>query len=69
MATPLNCPVCQTALEWTEEFPYRPFCSERCKDSDFCAWANEELVLPGDAEGADYFSESEALYSAQQTRQ
>jgi len=31
----------------------------RCKQADFCAWANEDHVVSGDAETADYFSESE----------
>lgn len=54
----VKCPVCQAPVEWTEAASHRPFCSERCKSSDFCAWANEEHVVPGDEEGPDYFSES-----------
>ena len=57
----LACPVCQTPVRWTEEFEHRPFCSRRCKDSDFCAWSNEELVIPGSITENDYLSESEYL--------
>jgi len=34
----LRCPTCKRELEWTEEFPWRPFCSERCKMVDLGAW-------------------------------
>jgi endogenous inhibitor of DNA gyrase (YacG/DUF329 family) len=26
--------------------PYRPFCSERCKNMDLGAWASESFKLP-----------------------
>jgi len=53
----LNCSRCGTEIEWSEAFPHRPFCSLRCKQTDFVAWANEEQVLPGSDEESDYFSE------------
>ena len=28
---------------------YRPFCSERCKNIDFGAWASESFRMPADA--------------------
>jgi len=55
----VNCPSCGARVEWSDASPYRPFCSLRCKQTDFCAWANEDHVVSGDAETADYFSESE----------
>jgi hypothetical protein len=54
----VKCPVCQQPVEWTDASPWRPFCSRRCKDSDFCAWAHEEHVIGGDDEGPDLFSEA-----------
>lgn len=42
-----KCPHCQTKLEWDINNPHRPFCSERCRNRDFIAWANEENYLPG----------------------
>lgn len=30
--------------------PYRPFCSERCKQIDLGAWADEQYKVPGAAE-------------------
>lgn len=44
----LKCPTCQKAIEWSEAFPYRPFCSERCKLIDLGAWASEQHVIPGE---------------------
>ena len=55
----VNCPTCQRAVPWSDESPHRPFCSLRCKQADFCAWANEEHVLPAEPDIDDYFSESE----------
>ena len=53
----VNCPHCQTRVEWRVDNPYRPFCSERCKNKDFIAWANEEQVIAGDSSMSDIFSE------------
>jgi uncharacterized protein len=33
---------------WTTEYPYRPFCCERCKLIDLGEWAMEEKVIPGE---------------------
>jgi len=46
--TELNCPTCQTKIYWTEDYPYRPFCSERCQLIDLGEWANESHRVPGD---------------------
>lgn len=45
--TTVNCPTCNTQVAWTENFPDRPFCSERCKMIDLGAWSSEEHVIPG----------------------
>lgn len=42
------CPKCKTALIWDSNNPFRPFCSERCKNIDFVAWANEENAIPAE---------------------
>ena len=47
-ATKLNCPVCQKQIVWSEEYPYRPFCCERCKQIDFGDWATESHVIAGE---------------------
>ena len=38
----VKCPTCQKDVEYSENNPWRPFCSERCKLIDLGAWANEE---------------------------
>ena len=43
-----QCPQCGTEILWSEEFPYRPFCSERCKMMDFGDWANENNKIPSE---------------------
>ncbi|MET0282640.1 MAG: DNA gyrase inhibitor YacG [Steroidobacteraceae bacterium] len=45
----VRCPTCQREVSWTPEFPFRPFCSERCKMVDLGAWFAEERAVPGDA--------------------
>lgn len=45
--TTVKCPKCEIQVEWIESNQYRPFCSERCKNSDFLSWANEEHHIPG----------------------
>lgn len=49
MVTTVSCPTCDKRVEWTESNKYRPFCSERCKQIDLGAWAEEKYVIPGAA--------------------
>jgi endogenous inhibitor of DNA gyrase (YacG/DUF329 family) len=35
--------------------PFRPFCSERCKNLDFGAWASEAFRVPTEAPPEDEF--------------
>ncbi len=44
----LACPNCQKNLRWTDEFPFRPFCSERCKLIDLGDWASETHRIAGE---------------------
>ncbi|HAD48920.1 MAG: DNA gyrase inhibitor YacG [Idiomarina sp.] len=48
MPTTVDCPTCQTQVEWSDNSPYKPFCSERCKLIDLGEWANEEKSIPGE---------------------
>ncbi|MEO8315052.1 MAG: DNA gyrase inhibitor YacG [Pseudomonadota bacterium] len=41
----VGCPTCKRELVWSEEFPWRPFCSERCKMVDLGAWFAEERAI------------------------
>ncbi len=47
MAIKLKCPTCQKEIEYSEKYPFRPFCSERCKLIDLGEWADEEHKIPG----------------------
>ncbi|MDO8651157.1 MAG: DNA gyrase inhibitor YacG [Undibacterium sp.] len=46
MTTLVNCPTCSTKVVWSEASPFRPFCSERCKQIDLGAWAEEKYTIP-----------------------
>ncbi len=48
MATVVDCPTCSAKVEWKEENKYRPFCSERCKQIDLGAWAEEKYAIPAE---------------------
>lgn len=43
----LNCPTCQALVLWSEAYPFRPFCSERCQLIDLGEWASEGHKIPG----------------------
>ena len=53
MATIVDCPTCGKKVEWTDASRYRPFCSERCKQIDLGAWAEEKYIIPGKADPDD----------------
>lgn len=40
------CPGCGTALVWSQDNPWRPFCSERCKLIDLGQWATGAYRIP-----------------------
>ncbi|MGZ3159354.1 MAG: DNA gyrase inhibitor YacG [Burkholderiaceae bacterium] len=46
MATIVDCPTCGKKVEWTEQSKFRPFCSNRCKQIDLGAWAEEKYTIP-----------------------
>lgn len=53
MSKVVNCPSCGKQLEWKPENRFRPFCSERCKQIDLGAWANEEYRVAQSAPTED----------------
>ncbi|MDL0441156.1 DNA gyrase inhibitor YacG [Stutzerimonas frequens] len=55
-ATVVECPTCKAPVEWGEQTPYRPFCSERCKLIDLGAWASEEHAIAGNELEDELFS-------------
>ena len=51
MSHPPHCPTCGRPIEWSEAFPFRPFCTERCRLIDLGAWLSEERRIPGEPAG------------------
>jgi len=45
----VDCPTCGKPVQWTAEFKWRPFCSERCKLIDLGEWLSEEKRIPGES--------------------
>lgn len=44
----LACPVCKKTVLWSDEFPFRPFCSDRCRLIDLGDWASENHRIAGE---------------------
>jgi endogenous inhibitor of DNA gyrase (YacG/DUF329 family) len=54
----VRCPACGGDSVYAASNPFRPFCSERCKNLDLGAWASESFRVasetpPDDAPAAD----------------
>ncbi|MDA8444722.1 DNA gyrase inhibitor YacG [Paracidovorax valerianellae] len=45
----VTCPACRGKSLYSPSNPFRPFCSERCKQIDLGAWASEEFRVPTEA--------------------
>ena len=45
----VRCPGCSGDSIYAPTNPFRPFCSERCKNMDFGAWASENFRMPSEA--------------------
>ncbi|MDO8279300.1 MAG: DNA gyrase inhibitor YacG [Burkholderiaceae bacterium] len=45
----VRCPACGGDSVYAASNPSRPFCSPRCKNLDFGAWASEQFRMPADA--------------------
>jgi endogenous inhibitor of DNA gyrase (YacG/DUF329 family) len=54
----VRCPTCQRELVWSEQFPWRPFCSERCKMVDLGAWFAEARSIAADDTNDEFPAES-----------
>jgi endogenous inhibitor of DNA gyrase (YacG/DUF329 family) len=44
----VKCPTCGDAVAWSTSNPYRPFCSERCKNIDLGAWSTGQYGIAAD---------------------
>jgi len=59
MAAPrkVRCPQCGGDALWAPENQWRPFCSERCKQIDLGAWANDSYRIPVQGDPGDLETE------------
>jgi endogenous inhibitor of DNA gyrase (YacG/DUF329 family) len=48
MAISVNCPSCNKKVTWGDDFPFKPFCCERCKLIDLGDWAAEKHTIAGE---------------------
>ena len=55
--TIVKCPICKGDVLWDQN-PYRPFCTERCKNLDLSKWADESYKI-SNAEKGTAFQEPE----------
>ncbi|WP_334135217.1 DNA gyrase inhibitor YacG [Tepidimonas sp.] len=42
----VTCPQCGGPARYAADNPWRPFCSQRCKQLDLGAWASEAYRVP-----------------------
>ena len=49
----VRCPGCGEPALYAASNPYRPFCSARCKNHDFGAWASEAYRVAAPPTSAD----------------
>ena len=49
----VRCPACQGWSLFSPANPWRPFCSERCKQMHLGAWASEGFRVPAEAPPED----------------
>jgi endogenous inhibitor of DNA gyrase (YacG/DUF329 family) len=45
-ARSVPCPACGKQTLFAPANPWRPFCSERCRQTDLGAWASESYRIP-----------------------
>jgi len=48
MSQTINCPTCKKEILWNNDFPSKPFCSERCKLIDLGDWASAAHAIAGE---------------------
>jgi len=54
----IKCPFCKKYAVW-EDNPWRPFCSERCRNLDLGKWFDEDYRVAGESAPAPEYDGSE----------
>ena len=67
-ALTVDCPACHAEVRWSEDSPWRPFCSARCKGIDLGDWASNRFVIAGD-ESADQAGDAPQSVSVLELKQ
>jgi uncharacterized protein len=49
----VKCPACSGKSIFAPSNEWRPFCSQRCKQIDFGAWASEDFRVAGNLDDLD----------------
>jgi len=49
----VKCPACKGPALYSPANPWRPFCSERCRNNDLGAWASESYRVATQAPADD----------------
>ena len=44
----VNCPTCKKELVYSQQNPFRPFCSEKCRLVDLGQWFEEDYSIACD---------------------
>jgi endogenous inhibitor of DNA gyrase (YacG/DUF329 family) len=52
-ARTVRCPACSGPARYAPDNPWRPFCSERCRNVDLGAWASEGYRVAAQAPTED----------------
>ncbi len=55
----VTCPTCGGDSVYAPSNPFRPFCSERCKNIDLGAWASENFRMPTNGLPEDQLTDDE----------
>lgn len=58
----VTCPGCGGPSVYSVANVYRPFCSDRCKNADLGAWANQEFALAAKPSAEDLFEAPDPLH-------
>jgi len=58
----VTCPGCRGPAVYAASNPWRPFCSERCRQVDLGAWASEGYRVPAPPKDGDDATENASLH-------
>lgn len=56
----VSCPSCGGESIYAVSNPFRPFCSDRCKNMDFGAWASENFRMAANIAPEDLLTDDAA---------